>query len=54
LTGPEIAYLYPDLRTALVGRYEDGELVEARPATLSAVTWDNSVLVPHFTFTSNQ
>ncbi len=49
-----MAYLYPDLSTALVGRYQDGQLVVAQAARLTAVTWQDNILVPHFTITSTR
>ena len=33
-TGPDIAWVFPDRVTALLGRFEAGRLVEARPATV--------------------
>jgi hypothetical protein len=54
LAGPDMAYLYPDLSTALVGRYQDGQLVVAQAARLTAVTWQDNILVPHFTITSTR
>ena len=41
LTGDEIAYIYPDERTALIGRFEDGLLVKGWPANLET-TLDKS------------
>ena len=38
LTGPNIAYVYPDGVTALVGEFSRGRMVNARPATLSNAT----------------
>ncbi|CAK6980284.1 histone-lysine N-methyltransferase SETD7 isoform X2 [Scomber scombrus] len=34
MTGASVAYIYPDRRTALYGNFVDGELIEARLATL--------------------
>ena len=34
LTGDDIAYIYPDKETALIGRFEDGQLMRARAAKL--------------------
>lgn len=45
MTGKAVAYVYPDGRTALYGSFVDGELIEARLATLT--TQENSR--PHFT-----
>jgi histone-lysine N-methyltransferase SETD7 len=48
VTGDNIAFLYPDLSTAVVGRFECGELVEAFPATLVAAEMNKGVLEPEF------
>lgn len=34
MTGESIAYVYPNSQTALYGRFVEGELISARPATL--------------------
>lgn len=34
MTGGCVAYIYPDRRTALYGSFVDGELIEARLATV--------------------
>lgn len=34
MTGDGVAYIYPDRQTALYGSFVDGELIEARLATL--------------------
>lgn len=34
MTGDSVAYIYPDRRTALYGSFVDGELIEARLATV--------------------
>ena len=39
-TGGDIAFLYPDLSTALVGRFEDGIMMEARETHLTDVSLD--------------
>lgn len=36
MTGASVAYIYPDRRTALYGSFVDGELIEARLATLTS------------------
>ena len=38
LTGDDIAYVYPDKETALIGQFEDGQLVRARAAKLEETT----------------
>ncbi len=45
MTGKSVAYVYPNGRTALYGSFVDGELIEARLATLT--TQENGR--PHFT-----
>ncbi len=49
---PDTAFLYPDLRTALVGRWQGGQLVSARPARLRSWEESGGVLVPAFQFTA--
>ncbi|XP_020509036.1 histone-lysine N-methyltransferase SETD7 [Labrus bergylta] len=49
LTGDSIAYIYPDGLTALHGSFVDGELIEARCATLIS----NQSGRPRFEITSN-
>ncbi len=51
-TIPDTAFLYPDLRTALVGRWQAGQLVSARPARLRSWEESGGVLVPAFQFTA--
>lgn len=45
MTGNAVAYLYPDGSTALYGTFVDGELIEARLATLTMRDSGR----PHFT-----
>ncbi|XP_060783257.1 histone-lysine N-methyltransferase SETD7 isoform X1 [Neoarius graeffei] len=45
MTGKAVAYVYPDGHTALYGSFVDGELIEARLATLT----DQENGRPHFT-----
>ena len=40
LTGPDLAYVYPDLTTALVGSFEKGELVAGQVSSLVSVRLD--------------
>ncbi|XP_061108623.1 histone-lysine N-methyltransferase SETD7 isoform X3 [Conger conger] len=44
MTGSNVAYMYPDGKTALCGSFVDGELIEARLAILSSVENER----PHF------
>ena len=47
LTGDNIAYIYPDYQTALLGTFENGVLIEARQSEVVGVTEDvTGVLVP--------
>jgi len=48
-TGPDIAYLYPDLTTALVGNFKSGELVSGQVSSLISVRLDyGAIQVPTF------
>ena len=40
LTGPDLAYVYPDLTTALVGSFEKGELVAGQVSSLVSIRLD--------------
>lgn len=35
MTGESVAYIYPNRKTALYGRFVDGELIEARLASVT-------------------
>lgn len=48
MTGEKIAYVYPDQRTALYGKFIDGEMLEGKLATLMATEEGR----PHFEVTS--
>ena len=49
LTGDNIAYIYPDYKTALRGRFEDGVLVEAQEAEVIGAEEDEAgIMVPIF------
>lgn len=48
LTGDEIAFVYPDLETAIVGRFEDGVLVNGRASKIASVSLESGVMVPRF------
>lgn len=37
MTGEKIAYVYPDGRTAYSGKFIDGEMIEAKLATLTSL-----------------
>ena len=53
-TGDHIAFLFPDLSTALVGKFSKGVLASARAATVKSSSLVNGVLVPSFSFLSDQ
>jgi len=54
-SGPDFAFLYPDLTTALFGQWEDGFLVTARPARLSDLSLQQGgTLEPGFTLLTNE
>ncbi|XP_023325497.1 histone-lysine N-methyltransferase SETD7 isoform X2 [Eurytemora carolleeae] len=53
-TGTDIAYLFPDLKTALLGEFIQGELVSAHPAEINGFKYINDVLVPSFESTSDK
>lgn len=44
MTGEKIAYVYPDERTALYGKFIDGEMIEGKLATLTSTEEGR----PHF------
>ena len=44
MTGEKIAYVYPDQRTALYGKFIDGEMIEGKLATLASTEEGR----PHF------
>jgi len=52
-TGADIAFLYPDLSTALVGEWRDGQLVAGRSSRLTRLQEVHGVLVPSFTIPDN-
>ena len=52
-TGSGIASLYPDLRTAILGRYRRGQLVTGASARVTGVSWHEGILQPSFEKMSN-
>ena len=48
LTGDNIAYIYPDWRSGLVGRFEDGVLVSARLCPLVGCYEESGLKIPAF------
>ena len=53
-TGDSIAYLYPDLSTALVGIFQAGVMVSAKPAMLERVKMVEGMASPVFTILGDQ
>jgi len=53
-TGEDIAYIYPDLQTAILGKFENGLLVCGKPAKIVSTEIINGVLVPKFKITSEK
>ena len=52
-TGPRLASLYPDLRTALVGHHRGGQLVRGAWARVTSVSLHQGLLLPTFEIMSN-
>ena len=49
LTGPEVAYIYPDCLTVLLGQFSDGQMVAGREHRLTGLQEDErGVRVPTF------
>ena len=55
LTGPDIAYIYPDYQTMIVGRFQNGELRSGYPAELVDIDYSstNGLLNPIARLKSN-
>jgi len=53
-TGEDIAFLYPDMRTALVGQFVKGTLVSGRHARVDRIEYQSGVLVPRFKIISEK
>merc|ERR1711962_1715451 len=49
-SGPEFAYIYPDMKTALVGEWKHGVMVTARPAVISGSYIEEGIMVPTYTY----
>ena len=52
-SGPEFAFLYPDLTTALFGEWKDGVLVDGHPACLDGLTLQQGMVEPTFSLLTN-
>jgi hypothetical protein len=48
-TGPEIAFIYPDLETAFVGTFEDSRMVEGRSSKIVGAELRDGILVRKLT-----
>eukprot|EP00092_Neocalanus_flemingeri_P021710 GFUD01023548.1.p1 GENE.GFUD01023548.1~~GFUD01023548.1.p1 ORF type:complete len:461 (+),score=107.13 GFUD01023548.1:170-1552(+) len=49
LSGPDIAYIYPDFKTALVGQFEDGIMISAQQCSvINVITEMESILAVTF------
>merc|ERR1711892_176704 len=53
-SGPEIAFLYPDLTTALFGEFKNGMLVHAKEARISNIETCDRILSPSFQVVSER
>ena len=52
-SGEDVAVLYPDLKTAIMGRYRQGQLVSGSWSRVRSVTIHQGLLVPSFEKMSN-
>ena len=48
MTGSDVAFLYPDLSTALVGQFENGKLVSAFHSKVISFRENSGLLIPSF------
>lgn len=53
-TGDDIVFLYPDLSTALIGKFHQGEVVSVRAGTVEDITFRHSVLIPKVRITDEK
>lgn len=53
-TGDNIAYLYPDFSTAILGQFHQGQLVRGKAARVSGVSFVEGVLWPRLTVTCEE
>ena len=47
-TGDEIAWIYPDFKTAFFGEFSKGIMIKAKPARLATIVFNDGVLCPSF------
>ena len=52
--GDSIAFVYPDLETALVGQFGAGVMISARPARLESVEMVGAIMMPVFSIQTSQ
>jgi histone-lysine N-methyltransferase SETD7 len=48
MTGSDVAFLYPDLSTALVGQFENGKLVSAFHSKVISFRENSGLFIPSF------
>ena len=53
-SGSKVAFVYPDLETALVGNWQDGKMVAAFPAILTSIDMVAGIPEPTFTLTMKE
>ena len=53
-TGDSIAFVYPDLETALVGQFCAGVMISARAARLESVEMVGAIMTPVFSIQASQ
>ena len=53
-SGPQVAFVYSDLETALVGTWEEGRMVAASPAILTSINLVSGILEPTFAIASGR
>ena len=54
LTGDNIAFLYPDFSTAILGHFQKGILVRGKAARVTGISFIDGVLWPSFTELSDR
>ena len=54
LTGDNIAFMYPDFSTAILGRFDKGILVRGKAARITGLSFIDGVLWPQFRVLSDR
>ena len=49
LSGDDIAFVYPDLRTAIIGTFVQGRLLIGQTCFLHSVAMEDAIICPYFT-----